>query len=248
MAFLAPEWFLGNDVLIGIFSFIVLVVFSTLAIKNYNLNKNRNFLYLSIGFGLIALAQLALIMTKWVIYYDIPFTSSVGVAIIETGVVDSVSVLYGLSFLFYRLFTLLGFYVIYRLPQEKKFVGSDLALVSFFIIISAFLSNEFFYIFHLAALFILILIVNSYYAVYKKNKFFNTKILIVAFSMLALAQFIFLLSDFEVMFVIGSMVELISYAVLLGLIIRILKHGEKKKPHGDNFRYVGNSARKRKRH
>ena len=245
---LAPEWFLREDILIGIFSLIVLGIFTIFAVKNYRINKNRNLLYLGLGFGLIALAQLGLILTKAVIYYNTPVTTSIGVTIIESGVISSVDVLYGLSFFFYRMFTLLGFYVIYRLPQEKKFVGSDLALVTFFILVSAFISSELFYIFHLTALLLLILIVNSYYQVYKKNKFINTKILLVAFSMLALAQLLFVLSSFEVLFVVGSAIELISYTILLGLIVRIMKHGKEKKPYGDNIRHVGNHSRKKRKH
>ena len=55
---LAPEWFLGFDVLIEIFSFIVLAIFSAFSLKSYRLDrKKKNFIYLGVGFGLIALAH-----------------------------------------------------------------------------------------------------------------------------------------------------------------------------------------------
>ena len=66
-----PDWFLGKDVLIDFFSFLVLFTFFILAVKTYKLNKNRRFLYLGWGFGLIGLAQLAAVITKLVLYYDI---------------------------------------------------------------------------------------------------------------------------------------------------------------------------------
>ena len=43
---LAPEWFLGFDVLIEIFSFIVLAIFSAFSLKSYRLDrKKKNFVW-----------------------------------------------------------------------------------------------------------------------------------------------------------------------------------------------------------
>ena len=114
--------------------------------------------------------------------------------------------------------------------------------------ISALLSREFFYLFHLTALVILVLIVENYYRIYKRNRFINTKILMIAFGILALSQLIFILPGVEIMFVLGNMVELISYTILLALIIRIWKYGKKKKPYGNNLRYAGNSSGKGRKH
>lgn len=240
-----PDWFLGKDVIIEGFSFIVLFIFSFLAIRNYKLNKNRNFLYLGVGFALIALAQLATIMTKLVLYYDIGPSQAIGAAIITSQLVSSVDIFYFTGFFFHRLLTLSGLYIIYRLPRQKKSIG-DYALILYFILISALISREVFYLFHLTALVLLILISSNYYGIYKKNKFRNTKILIIAFSILALSQLIFILSNVEIMFVLGNIVELISYTILLILIVRILKYGKKKKQDGHNIRHVGNHKWKRR--
>jgi len=224
-----PDWFLGKDVIIEGFSFIVLFIFSFLAIRNYKLNKNRSFLYLGVGFALIALAQLAAVVTKLVLYYDIGPSQAIGTAVVTSQLVNSVDIFYYAGFFFHRLFTLLGFYIIYRLPRQKKSVV-DYLLVAYFILISALLGMGVFYLFHLTALVLLVLIFDNYHALYKKNKFVNTKILLIAFGILALSQLIFILSSIEIMFVLGNIIELISYTILLILVIRILKHGKKKKP------------------
>ena len=242
-----PDWFLGKDVLIETFSFIVLLIFTVLALKYYKLNKNRNIFYLGLGFGLIALAQLATIFTKLVLYYNIGPSQAIGQAIITSQIVSSVDIFYYTGFLFHRFLTLAGLYIIYRLPRERKSIG-DYALVIYFIMISALLSREFFYLFHLTALVILVLIVENYYRIYKRNRFINTKILMIAFGILALSQLIFILPGVEIMFVLGNMVELISYTILLALIIRIWKYGKKKKPYGNNLRYAGNSSGKGRKH
>lgn len=240
-----PDWFLGKDVIIEVFSFIVLFIFSFLAIRNYKLNKNRNFLYLGAGFALIALAQLAAVVTKLVLYYDIGPSQAIGAAIITAQLVSSVDIFYSAGFFFQRFLTLSGLYLIYRLPRNKKSVG-DYALIVYFILISAFLSKGVFYLFHLTALVLLVLIFDNYHALYRKNKFVNTKILLVAFGMLALSQLIFILSNIELMFVLGNIIELISYTILLILIIRIMKYGKKKKSYGHNIRHAGNNSRKRR--
>jgi len=244
---LTPEWFVGKDIMIETFSLIVLVTFAFLAYRYYKLNKNTNILYLGSGFGLIAMAQLATILTKLVLYYDIGPTEQIGQAIITSQIVNSVDFFYYAGFFFHRFLTLLGLYIIYRLPRERKSFG-DYAVVLYFILISAFLSREIFYLFHLTALFILILIVEKYSWVYRKNRFFNTKILMMAFGLLAISQMIFVLSTIDILFVLGNLLELISYSIFLALIIRIWKYGKEKKPYGNNIRYAGNSSGKGRKH
>ena len=244
---LTPDWFLGKDVFIEFFSFIVLIIFSILAIRSYKMNKNRNFLYLGWGFGLIALAQLAAVITKLVLYYDIGPTQAIGNAIITSQILSSVDIFYYAGFFFQRFLTLCGLYIIYRLPRKHKSVG-DYFLVLYFILLSAIVGSSFYYLYYLTSLILLILIIGNYYEIYKENRFVNTKILIIAFSMLALSQLIFVLSTIDALFVLASAIELISYVGLLFLVIKILKHGKKKGPHGYNIRYAGNNTREKRKH
>jgi len=244
---LTPEWFIGKDILIELFSFLVLIAFVILAYKYYKLIGKRRIFYLGVGFGLVALAQLATILTKLVLYYDIGPSEQIGQAIVTSNLASSVDFFYYAGFFFHRFLTLLGFYMIYRLPRLRKSVGDYMAVL-YFILISSLLSKEIFYIFHLTALFILVMIVEKYSWVYRENRFFNTRVLMVAFSILALSQLIFVLSDIDILFALANTVELISYSIFLALIIRIWKYGKKKKPYGDNIRYAGNRARKERDH
>ncbi len=244
---LTPDWFIGNDILVELFSFIVLFMFTFLSYKNYRMDKtNKKFLYLSWGFGLIGLAQLADMITKAVLYYDFGGVApAIGQAIVESNVLNSIDVFYYIGFFFQKLLTLLGLYVIYRLPRNKKSI-SDVVLAVYFIVLSVFLSEVWYYLFHLTALVLLILIINDYEHIYRKNKYRNTGILIVAFSVLALSQLIFVLSIFEYAFVLANIVELISYVMLLILIGGILYNGKKKKSNGHNIRHSGDNSRKRR--
>ena len=247
---LTPDWFLGKDILIDSFSFIVLIIFSVLAIRSYKLNKkNRSLLYLGTGFGLIALAQIACVLTKLILYYDIGPAQAIGAAIITGQLVSSVDIFYYIGFFFHKFLILTGLFIIYRLPRKKIFVG-DYALILYFILLSIILGvySGFFYLFYLTAFVLLVLIVDKYYKIYKKNGFVNTKILIIAFSILAFAQLVYVLSKIGVLFAVANIIELISYVILLSLIVRILKYGEKKKPYGHNIRHAENRSGKRRGH
>jgi hypothetical protein len=228
---LTPDWFLGSDVLIEGFSFLVLLIFFFLCYRNYKLNKNKNSKYLGLGFLLIAIAEASTILTKLVLYYDTTFTHQMGQMIITYNVVKSVDIFYYIGFFLHKFFTLLGLYIIFRIPLEKKF-GRDFILGLYIIFVSAIFSLGFYYLFHITALILLGLIINNYYEVYGKNKSVNTGILLTAFFMLAFSQIIFIISTLNIFYVIGQLVQLVSYLILLILIIRILrvqKNGRQKK-------------------
>lgn len=225
-----PNWFLGPDVLIELFSFAILFLFFVLAIKNYKLSKNKSTFYLGIGFFLISLAEIFTIITKLVLYYDTTFTQEIGHMIVTYQIVKSVDIFYYIGFFFYKFLTLMGLYIIYKIPSKKGTI-EDFLLVGFFIILSAIFSNLFSYVFHLATIFILGLIILNYHKIYKNNRSENTKILIIAFTLLAISHTIFLLSNPSILYVIGQSIQLVSYIILLFLIINITKHGQKKKPY-----------------
>src|SRR3990172_301576 len=192
---LTPDWFLGFDVLIEIFSFIVLAIFCILSIRNYRIDREKkNFLYVGLGFGLIALAQIATIITKTILYYDLGIDQQIGNAIVSSQIVNSVDIFYQIGFFFYRFLTLAGLYIIYRL-HHKKISFENYLLFAYFIVLSAILSREIYYLFHLTAFFILLMIARNYYRIYKENKFANTRILITSFSILAISQIFFLFAS-----------------------------------------------------
>ena len=229
-----PDWFLGSDVLIETFSFLVLLGFFILAYKNYKLSKNRSTKYLGLGFLAIAIAELATVLTKFILYYDTTFTQNIGQMAVTSHIVQSVDIFYYIGFFFHKLLTLGGLYIIYRIPLKRKFERDSL-LALCFIIISAAFSSSIYYLFHIAALILLLLIINNYYEVCKKNKSDNTAILIIAFSLLALSQLIFILSQIGTLYVIAQLVQLVSYLILLVLIMRITreKHGRRKSRFGN---------------
>ena len=241
-----PNWFLAPDFLINAFSFLILLSFFILCIKNYKLNKNKAMLYLGIGFASIAFAQLAIVLTKFGLYYDTTFTSYIGNAIVQSNIIGSTDTLYKLSIFFNKAFTLFGLYVIFRLPKQKRFF--DVVLVAYFIVLSLFATNLTALLFHLTTFGLFALISYRYFLVYRKNKFDNTRMLFLAFALLALGRLLLLLSHIEIITVISDILELASYSTLLVLIIKILNHDTKKEQDGYNLRHAKYPPRKRGKH
>ena len=221
-----PDWFLGQDVLINFFSFLILGLFFFLSIKNYKINKNKKILFLGIGFLLIALAELSFILTKFAIFYDVGVTQNIGRIIVTYEIVKSLDIIYYLSFFFNRLFTLLGLYIIYRLPLKR--ISGDFVLVVYSIFVISLLSHNIYYLYHLTALIFLALVTRNYIKLYHKTKMPNTGIFVVALSLLGLSQVMFILSNISYMYVSAQIVQLISYITLLILIIKISKNGKTK--------------------
>jgi hypothetical protein len=219
---LTPDWFLGKDVMIDSFSFLVLLAFVILCWRSYKTKKNRGSLYLGVGFLSIALAQLASIMTKLVLYYDTTFIQQIGQVIVTSHVVESVDIFYKAGFFFSKFLTLLGLFVIYKIPDKKKRT-IDFFIAVYLIILSALISSDMYYLYHLSVVLFLILIIGNFYSVYQKNKSTNTKILIIALGMLGSGNFIMLLAQVGMLFVLGNLIELASYLMLLFLAIRILR-------------------------
>lgn len=238
-----PDWFLNNDLFIEIISFMVLFLFFLLSVKCYKLNKKKSIIYLGIGFLLIAVGELSTILTKLILYYDIGITKEIGRIIIDSQIVKTVDIFYYTGFFFNKFLTLLGLYVIYKIPSSKK-LTAEFFLIIYLLFITAFLSHTFRQLYNLTALIILILIIRNYYKIYLKNKPKNTKILIAAFVLLSISQAIFIFSNLNYAYIIAQNLQLVSYITLLFLIIKILEHGKEKKPNRHTSRHAKNYSGK----
>ncbi len=223
-----PDWFLNNDVLIDVIIFMVLLLFFAFSIRSYKTTEKKSILYLGIGFMLIALGELSSILTKIVLYYDFNLTREIGRAIITNEILTSVDIFYYTGFFMTRFFTLLGLYIIYKIPAERK-LTTEFLLIIYLLGVTAVLSQNIPYLYHLTAFVLLFLIVRNYFRIYRENKLTNTKILLIAFIMLLFSQVIFIFSNLNYFYVVAQSIQLASYIILLGLIIKIQKNGTQEK-------------------
>ena len=223
---LTPDWFLNNDVLINVVSFLVLAMFFFLALKSYKISGKKSILYLGIGFLLIAVGELSTILTKIVLYYDTTVTRGIGQAVITYQIVNTVDIFYYIGFFFNKVFTLFGLYLIYKTPTRKEISG-EFVLILYLLFMTALLSYVFFYVYHLTAFILLMMIIRHYYLGYRKERLSNMMILVTAFSLLALSQIAFFFSGIDYVYVTAQSMQLVSYIILFGLGVKILKNGKK---------------------
>ncbi len=233
---LPPDWFLNVDILISGISFFIILLFSLLCRKNYLVNKDKKFLNLGAGFGLVALAQLIITAAKTVVYYNLISIQVEGT--IPSNIITIISVASSVGLFLYRAATLFGLYVVYKTP--RKVIERDSLLIMYLVIIITVLSEGAVHLFHITALVILALMIAKYYEVYKKNRSGGTFILMLAFAELAISNIIFIFANqTSMVYVTASLIELASYITLLALIIMILEHGKKyskkKKQNGYNL-------------
>ena len=129
-----PHWFTRFDIMIELFSFLVLLTFFIMSIRNYKLTENKKLFYLGLGFLFIALAEIATILTKFVIYYKTTLFQVVGGVVLKYDILKASDISYDLGFFLYKFLTLAGLYVIYRLPlnDSKYWKNGKKRLFDFF--------------------------------------------------------------------------------------------------------------------
>ena len=221
----------------------VLFLFFLFSVKCYKINRKKSILYLGIGFLLIAIGELSTILTKLILYYDIEITKEIGRAVINSQIVKTVDIFYYTGFFFNKFFTLLGLYIIYKIPSSKK-LSVEFFLIIYLLLITALLSHTFQQIYNLTALILLVFIIRNYYKIYLKNKLTNTKILITAFVLMSISQAIFIFAKLDYFYIAAQNLQLVSYITLLILIIKILENGKEKKQDRYPSRHAKNYSRK----
>lgn len=223
----SPKWFWGKDILIDSVALLVLLLIAVFAAKYYRIKKGKKHLYLALSFCLIALSFFSKILINFTIYYQVLHTQVIGSIKYTQVVLESSEILAVSGLFFYRLFTLLGLFLLYSIYEKQS--KANIALMIYFIVISIFFSKEGYYIFYLTSLILLGVISNRFYQNYRKNKEKSSGMLAASFSVITLSQIFFMFVDFTKHFyVVGEIVQLVGYAILLAAFITVLKHGREK--------------------
>jgi len=220
----SPKWFWGKDIFIDSIALLVLLSIAIFATKYYKIKKSKNYLYLALSFYLIALSFFSKILINFTIYSQVLHTQMIGSIEYTQVILKSSEILSVIGLFFYRLFTLLGLFMLYSIYEKQS--KANIILMIYFIIISIFFSKEEYYIFYLTSLIFLGVISNRYYQNYKKNKEKTSGLLAASFSVITLSQIFFMFVNFTKHFyVIGEVIQLIGYITLLVTFITVLKHG-----------------------
>jgi hypothetical protein len=223
----SPVWFYGRDIIIDIVSVVVLAFIIFFSIKSYKITKNKNYLYLCGSFFLLLLSFLFKILMNFTIYNEIVDTRHVGFATLTSERIISSDNLYFAGFLLYRIFTLVGLYLLYSIYHKKDLL--DMLYVFLLIVLSMYYSHSSYYIFHILTFILLFLITTQYFKNYKENKHKNTKLLAFSFLIIMLSQIISIFIEVELLlYVIAEFIQLLGYCLLLLTFIMVLRYGKKK--------------------
>jgi hypothetical protein len=209
-----PAWFQGKDILIDLAGILVLAFIAAFAAKCYSFSGHRNYLVLSVSFCLIAFAFLVKILTNFALYNTILRGMWPPYAILLIGL------------LLYRILTLLGLYTLYSLFAKQG--KSTMFLIVFFIIITMYLSQLTYYIFHFTALVFLAIITLHYSRLSSRKRRFGPKLIASSFGILFLSQALFLFAGLSsICYVIAEFIQLVGFAALLASFFQV-RYGKKK--------------------
>lgn len=225
----SPKWFYGKDILIDIFSIIVLSLIATFSIKYYKMNKkNKNYFWFGISFITLALSFLFKILTNFTIYYNVIDTEKLGLLTLSYNTIRSSDILFSIGFLSYILLTLLSFLMLYEIYKAKHSKQNILLTLYFIITITYFTTSKYF-IFHLTAFLFLFLITLNYFKNYLKNKKTTSKFLVLSFAIIALSQLFFIFVELNnLLYVFAESIQFIGYLLLLITFMGAIKNAKKK--------------------
>ncbi len=224
----SPRWFYGKDIIIDVFSIIVLSFVSYLAIKYHRLSKKKQHKLLSIGFALIAISFLFKIATNFTIYYHILETYQLGFFVFTYSKIKVSNILYHLGFFLYRFLMLFGLLAIYSVYIRTK--RANLLIISYFIIILCYFSKNAYFLFHLTSLLFLLAISHSIFKVYTKNRHHSTQFLLISFVVITVSQLVFMFVNISLfLYVVAEIIQLLGYFALAVTLFKVLKDGKKKR-------------------
>ena len=220
----SPQWFFGKDILIDIVSIFVLLLIAFFSIKYYNIKKNRNYIYLTLSFVILAASFLAKILINFNVYYKVIETQDLGVISAVYQGMKATHSIFITSFVIYWLSTLFGYYILYSIYQNQSL--SNFLFGAYLISVSTYISYPDYRTFHLTLLVILSLITALHLKRYLNNKYLATKLLALSFGIITLSQIFFILIDWNInLYVTGELIQLVGYISLLFTFIMVLKYG-----------------------
>jgi len=224
-----PKWFYGKDIIIDIVSIIVLSWISYFGIKFYQMDKRkRNYLFLSISFGFLAVSFLFKILTNFTVYYPAVVTNNLGFIVYTYKALKPSNLLYFGGFIVYRLLTLIGLYLLYSIYHSKQTISTRIIII-YLIFVSTVFTQSAYYISHITAFILLGMITYQYYRNYIDSRHRPVLLLTASFLIMAVSQIISLfIKSSKLFYVAAEFIQLLGYILLLITFVWVLKHGQTK--------------------
>lgn len=274
------EWFHGIDMVIDFFSMIVLFLLalniyrfysikikahvpqrlkgiakSTAASKMQNLDdyEGKRYKLFIASFALLSLSFLFKLFTYLVIQYSSLQTKEIGFVTITYQTVRSSDFTIFWGFFFFRVLSLLSFYLLYLAYTRKEMKitpenpgksgitlrnSFGMMFILYLLLLAGYYSQSVFYVYYTTCFFLLFIITETVYEIYSANRNFNTLLLAMSFGTIMLSQGVFLfLKMYSIMYVVSEVIQLLGYLMLFITFFRIT--------HPDKIIWTGVKSRVR---
>jgi hypothetical protein len=220
--YLIPNWFFGYDVCLEILFGIVAAFVASYSLKLYKMTKQREIGLFGTSFVLISLSYFTWSLIN--LFFVKELNETTRVLIIDKINILNIIGIYSHILLFMAgLITL--FYITCKTNDYKLY--SALLIISTLTILLAL--DKPLAIYTLSTI-ILLFITSFYFKSYRQNKNKKTFAIALSFTLLTLANIFMAISNNNyTTYVITHIAELASFIIILGTMIKTLKHGKKKK-------------------
>lgn len=220
----SPQWFYGKDILIDIVSIFILLLIAFFSIRYYNIKRNKNYIYLTLSFVILAGSFLAKILINFNVYYKLIETQDLGIVSAVYQSMKATHSIFITSFVVYWLSMTFGYYILYSIYQNQSL--SNFLFGTYLITAYTYIAYPDYRTFHITLFVILALITAIHLKRYLNNRYVATKLVTLSFGIITLSQIFFIFIDWNIYFyVIGELMQLIGYISLLFTFIMVLKYG-----------------------
>ncbi len=233
---LPPQWFFAPDLIIDVFSFLLLLAFTIISLSYYKMSKNRSFFYLGISFLLICLGEFFEIFMNLKIYYDLTNIFHLGDVIIASRVAQPLQIVNYLGGLFHKIFVLIGFYFLYyaskkenKDPKFEKSSRWNHLIIVYLLVVLAVLTANVHQLFALTIALFSVIIFLNYNRVYRETNSKKSLVLSIAFIILFIGYMMQAFINNPMTYILANLLQLVAFIILLCLIISIFYHGKQLK-------------------
>ncbi len=211
----SPRWFYGIDIVLEIFSIIVVLLLTRYGYKLYGITKDKKHKHFSAFFLMIGIAFLFKIMANFDIYYLEVNSIQIANAVFYFESSHVSEILFYIGFTAFRFLMMLAFFGLLYINWKRK---DGFLLSTYFIAVIALFSHSSYYIFHITMFVLLLGLFTSHFKRYIKKIPHDKGMLLtpLSFFMLLLSQAVFTAIALDLMlYVVGEMFQLAGFCILL---------------------------------
>ncbi len=211
----SPTYFNGFDSVMEIITVIVSLLIAYVSYRCYKFSGEKKYKYFAWAFAAISVAFFFKIITNISIYYQVLETVRMGRIEMRFLSIKQTDLMYIIGYFLYRslfFFGLLGIWFTLEKISSKRLI----LLMAWFIFVVNYFSHYAYFFFHITIFLMLLFISSSYFYHQRKVCSLSSRLVTVAFGLLAVSQLFFIFEWLKLdLYVIGTIIQTIAFIILL---------------------------------